>query len=690
MFLSSRRTFLKSLAAAAAASSANLSKIAGLAISEEKPALADVVPNRSPLGENRFYPFPLTSIQPKGWLLNQLRIQANGLSGHLDEFWPDVGPHSGWLGGDGESWERGPYFLDGLLPLAHLLQDDGLLEKSKCWIDWTLTHRASNGTFGPTQNEDWWPRMVMLKVLTQHHEATGDSRVLELMESYFSYQLKTLGTRPLSDWGKFRWQDEALSVVWLYNRTGNQKLLQLAELLHQQGYNWRKQFESFEFKQKTKIEDLGLLSGKMPPDRAMQIHGVNNAMALKSSAIWWLFSHQAEDRSGVERQLAALDTYHGMPTGMFSADEHLAGRNPSQGVELCAVVESMFSLEQVIAILGDAPLGDRLEKIAYNALPAALTHDMWAHQYDQQTNQIECTLAQRPWTTNGPESNLFGLEPNFGCCTANMHQGWPKFASSLWMAGAQGGIAAIAYAPCELSTQISGVPVGIEEETGYPFDGRIKLQIRIGKPLKFPLALRIPQWADGSKIVVNDDPPLVPKPGSFAIVKREWKSGDRIRLEFPLAARSRRWEKNSVIVERGPLLFSLPIETAWEKLRQRGMTADWEARPKSEWNYALQVDELNPRLTEISQDSKSPESVFELDGAPIRVQARGKKVSQWKAESGVAGQMPSSEVSVTEPLDKLTLVPYGAAKLRITVFPVTAPSKVSDAGVRPPNNQDSA
>ena len=66
---------------------------------------------------------PLGSIRPAGWLARQLRVQADGMGGHLDEFWPDVGPNSGWLGGSGESWERGPYFLDGLVPLAYLLDD---------------------------------------------------------------------------------------------------------------------------------------------------------------------------------------------------------------------------------------------------------------------------------------------------------------------------------------------------------------------------------------------------------------------------------------------------------------------------------------------------------------------------------------------------------------------------------------
>jgi len=679
MSYSSRRSFLKTLAGVAAAS---ISKIGAGA--EDKPALADIVVNRPPLAQNRFYPLPLTSVRPKGWLLDQLRIQARGLTGHLDEFWPDVGSDNGWLGGKGDSWERGPYYLDGLLPLAHLVSDDKLLEKCNRWVDWTLGNQAPSGMIGPSDNDDWWPRMVMLKVLTQHHDASRDARVIRVMESYFSHQLRQLRSRPLRDWGKFRWQDEVLSVVWLYNRTGNRELLQLAELLHQQGYNWRKQFESFEFRQKSSPEDLGLVEGKLPPDRAMQAHGVNNAMALKSSAIRWLFSQDPADRAGVERQLAALDMYHGMPMGMFSADEHLAGRNPSQGVELCTVVETMFSLEQTVAILGNASLGDRLERIAYNALPAAVTDDMWAHQYDQQTNQIECTLAQRPWTSNGPEANLFGLEPNYGCCTANMHQGWPKFTSSLWMANAEGGVAAIAYAPCELRTTVFGIPVVIEEQTGYPYNGRINLQIGPAKAVRFPLALRIPQWADAAKIIVNDGPPARTRPGDFAILEREWKSGDQVSLELPMTARSRRWDDDSVIVERGPLLFSLSVETAWSKLRTRGMTADWEARPRSAWNYALQLDQRNSPLAEVPHPTGVSRNIFSLEGAPIRVEARGKKTSQWKAENGVAGKIPSIPVSSAEPVEKLILAPYGAAKLRITVFPVLEPLMgESDAAATP-------
>jgi DUF1680 family protein len=396
----------------------------------------------------------------------------------LDETWPDVGATSGWLGGTGESWERGPYFLDGLIPLAYLLDDKRLKEKTQRFIEWTLNSQKDTGMFGPVSNDDWWPRMVMLKALAQYHEATADPRVIPMITRYFKYQLATLPARPLTSWGKFRWQDQLLTVLWLYDRTADPALLKLALLLHGQGYNWVEQYTHFEYTERMSGAQIELMA-KMPglEDAKMAAHGVNNGQAVKTGAVWSRISGSDSDRLSVLRMIAGLDRYHGLPNGMFSCDEHLAGRNPSQGSELCTVVEYMFSLEQSLAILGEASLGDRLEKLAFNALPGVMTDDMWAHQYDQQPNQVECSLHKEPWTTNGPESNLYGLEPNVGCCTANFSQGWPKFSASLFMTSEEGGLVATAYSPCEASIRLQGATVHIIEATEYPFRETIRMTV---------------------------------------------------------------------------------------------------------------------------------------------------------------------------------------------------------------------
>ena len=656
-----RRTFCKQLSAAAllAANTGafGLSSAAGL------PARQSALSNRKPLAPNAFDLLPLGSIRPTGWLRAQLLVQANGLGGHLDETWADVGPNSGWLGGTGESWERGPYFLDGLVPLAYQLDDARLKAKAQKYIDWTLNHQQPNGMIGPHSNDDWWPRMVMLKVLTQYQEATGDPRVIPVMQRYFAYQLSQLPTRPLRDWGKFRWHDEVLSVLWLYNRTDDPNLLDLAKLLHQQGYDWQKEFANFQYTDRITPEFIKLNEHNGLGDTALATHGVNNAMGLKASPVWALVSGKDEDRQALLRQLSALDRYHGLPNGIFSADEHLAGRNPSQGTELCTVVETMFSLEIALAVMGTPELGDRLERIAYNCLPGTFTDDMWAHQYNQQPNQVQCSLNHKPWTTDGPESNLYGLEPNFGCCTANFHQGWPKLTSSLWMSSNDDGLVAAVYAPNEVRTILRDTAIHITEETDYPFRDTVRIAVHPEKPLAFPLQLHIPAWAKNACIRVNGQSQPQPQPGSFARIERTWKSGDTVELVLPLEAHATRGFNNSIAFERGPLVFSYPIGEDWLKLRDRGMTADWQVYPTTQWNYGV-----SPNSIKVTESSVA-EGPFTLKGSPIKLEVKGRKLPAWVAEDGVANPVPQSPVASDQPEETVTLVPYAAAKLRITAFP---------------------
>jgi uncharacterized protein len=644
-----------------------------------------VTPNRAPLQANAFNPLPLGAVHPRGWLHRQLEIQATGLTGHLDEFWNDVGNNSGWLGGTGESWERGPYYLDGLLPLAYQLDDPKLKAKANRWVDWTLRHQQGDGQIGPPKNDDWWPRMVMLKVLAQYQEVSGDPRVIPLMTKYFHYELRELPKRPLKDWGKYRWQDNVYSVLWLYNRTGDKDLLKLAGLLHSQGYDWEAQFANYKYTTKQNKDKLGLKPNTHLPDAAMQTHGVNNAMAIKVAPLWSLVSHSSEDRRALYQMLAMLDKYHGLPNGMFSGDEHLAGLDPSQGIELCAVVESMFSYEEALSVLGDPRLSDRLERVTFNALPATLSNDMWSHQYDQQPNQISCTRAHRQWSTNGDDSNLFGLEPNFGCCTANLHQGWPKFVSNLWMATPDGGLFAAAYAPSQVRTSIKGTTVTVDEETNYPFEGTVRFTLHLKKSQNFPLVLRIPVWADSGTINLNNrllktltstcaagvdhfggkdagcdsSKLLVP-------IRRDWNNGDVVTVSFPTIPRVSHWYNNSAVFERGPLVFSLPLDGQWSELKKYAQkSSDWQIQPAKKWNYAVQLGDCAATAAEHTLS----ETPFDVTHPPVTMTVQGKLLPQWSVHENSAGPVPSSPVKSRDPIQSLTLVPYGAAKLRITAFP---------------------
>jgi hypothetical protein len=335
----------------------------------------------------------------------------------------------------------------------------------------------------------------------------------------------------------------------------------------------------------------------------------------------------------------------------------------------------MFSLEQSVAITGNVSLADRLETLAYNALPGTISDDMWAHQYNQEPNQVECSLHHKPWVTDGPESNLFGLEPNFGCCTANYHQGWPKFTNSLWMScGAQehdrdDGLVAVAYAPSEVRTQIRGVSVHVIEETDYPFRGKVRLIVTPGSPLAFPLQLRIPGWASGATIRVNGEPPLSPAPGTFERVDRTWRAGDRVEINFPMQLRTSQWFNDSISIERGPLVFSYAIGEDWVKLRDNGLgSSDWQIFPTTPWNYALRVNTSAPDEGIATIETEVGQAPFTRAHVPVRLQAKGRQIPPWRADDGAANLLPQSPVSSQEKEETLVLIPYAAAKLRVTAF----------------------
>ncbi len=612
-------------------------------------------------------PLALGSITPRGWLLDQLRLQADNITGQLEAIWPDVGSDSGWRGGPGENWERGPYYLDGLVPLAHVLQDSRLLALAEPWIEWILGSQRDDGFFGPAGNDDWWPRMVALKVLTQHADATGDSRVVPFLERYFRHQLEHLPGRPLTSWGRARGADNALSVWWLHERTGDAWLLDLVDLLAAQTIRWDDYLAN------------ELITG---PARTFshRTHGPNVAMGLKTGAVDALRDHDLSGHARrTESSFGNLDRWHGQASGWFSGDEWLGGREATAGIETCQVVEMMFTEAVHAQVYGRGIDGDRLESLAYNLLPASSDPEMRGHQYHQQANQVEVSVARREWSFSSDDAGIFGLEPHFGCCTANLHQGWPKFVSHLWLRD-DDGLRVVAYAPSAVATDIDGDAVSITVDTEYPFDETVTIRVATSRTDPFALRLRIPSWATDAALTVGGVPVSLraqdAEPGLQAVdgyvtLERDWSTAGDVVLVLPMQARVVRRERQAAAVRLGPLTMVYSPGERWVEHEGAPGLGEWELRARGSWNWALAEvrDAAGWRVTRGTVPG-TPWSLRDRRSASVVLHAPGARATEWRTAGAQADLPPFSPVLDHGPDDDLRLVPYGSARLRVTEFPV--------------------
>ena len=594
--------------------------------------------------------YTTNEIKPSGWLRRQLEIQAEGLGGNLHKVWRDV-RDSSWIGGTAEGWERVPYWLDGFVPLAYLLEDEEKIGVAKRYIDAIIAQQKSDGWICPCEDNkresyDPWAIILITKTLTVYYECSRDERIpkviYDTLKNY--YGLLKDGTLKLFSWGKFRWFEAFVAINFIYDRCKEEWLIDLAKILKAQGADYASFTEMW----------------KHPLAwRQWETHIVNIAMMLKYEAV--SCELLGEDYTDIAEELRTLlDKYNGTPVGLFTGDECLSGLSAIQGTELCAVVEQMYSYELLYAYTGDRKWSERLEVLAFNALPATFSDDMWAHQYVQMSNQIECRRfpGKSLFGTNGSEAHLFGLEPNYGCCTANMHQGWPKFALSAFM-HREGEVINAIPVPSILDSD----ELYVSLDTEYPFKNIFKYTVKAKKDVKF--SIRIPSFAkniifDGKTIACED-------------ITISLKAGDEgtHTLSFDAAPYIEARPHGLNTVKSGSLVFSIPVsyEKKMYEYEKNGVErkfpfCDYEYLPTSEWSYALCSDELEVERRDISSypfSSTEPAVVVKARVAPI----------DWGYQDGynsVCAKVPNS----TEPIGEareIELYPYGNAKLRVTEIP---------------------
>ncbi len=664
--------------------------------------------NRAPLQQNTLVKLPVGAVKPEGWLKVTLERQANGLMGNLGEIsaWLQEEDNA-WLSKDGKGkwgWEEVPYWLKGYGNTAYILEDEEMIAETEKWIEAALASQREDGNFGPDRRgedgtQDFWSNMIMLYCLQSYYEYSGDKRVIELMTNYFKYQLQVPDEEFLSEshyWQRIRGGDNLHSVFWLYNRTGDKWLLELAEKIHENTAPWSKRDNTLEeignWKETREDTEWPEWYSKL-----VDWHNVNVAQGFREPAQYYQLSHNQEDLQATYDNFNIIRDYFGqVPGGMFGADENARPGydDPRQGIETCGVVEQMNSNESLLQITGDPFWADHTEEITFNTLPATMMPDLKALRYITSPNMVlNDDKNHRPGIMNdGP---FLMMNPfSSRCCQHNHGQGWPYLIENLWMATPDNGLAAIIYAPSTVKAKVAdGEKVSITSETNYPFEENLKFTVNRNDSgaVGFPLYFRVPGWAKNASLFINgEEIETKPEAGKYICVNRNWTDGDIVNLSLPKELKVRTWEENhnSVSVDYGPLTFSLRIdegyikkesdETAigdskWQEGVDKENWPSYEIHPKNDWNYGLILnkEKVENSFEVVHQNWPEDDFPFTAENAPIVIKAKAKRIPEWKIDKyGLAGELQDSPVKSDEATEMVELIPMGAARLRISAFPV--------------------
>lgn len=630
------------------------------------------VSNRAPLQPQQFIKLPAGTIQPEGWLKQQLELQRNGLNGHLGEIsaWLQKKDNA-WLETGGQwGWEEVPYWLRGYANLAYIVQDNEMMNEARFWIENILKSQREDGNFGPVHSndgkQDFWPNMIVLWIMQSYYEYSNDERVIDFMTKYCNYLLTVPDEDFLySYWENSRGGDNLWSVAWLYNRTGDYNLLTLGEKIHKNTADWTK-------------------STQLP-----NWHNVNVAQCFREPATYFMFTGDSSMLSASYNVQSLVRRAFGqVPGGMFGADENarIGFFDPRQGTETCGFVEQMASDEIMLQISGDPYWAENCEDVAFNSYPAALMPDYKALRYITSPNHVVSdSKNHHPGIDNsGP---FLSMNPfSSRCCQHNHGFGWPYYTENLIYATPDNGLAAILYNACKAKVKVgNGTEVTIQEQTNYPFEETIRFTLTTPENVTFPLYLRIPSWCKNASITVNGEKlnaDLIA--GKYARITREWSDADEIVLTVPMEINYRQWQvnKNSVSVDYGPLSLSLKIdedyqqkdsrETAigdskWQEGADASAWPTYEIYPASSWNYALQT---SAPITVERKEWPFNNNPFTLTTVPLEFKAKGRLIPEWKVdEYGLCGVLPYEDARKAEAVDEITLIPMGAARLRIASFP---------------------
>lgn len=608
----------------------------------------------------------IADITPRGWLLEFLQRQKTGLTGHPEALsypyntclWAGEIPRNGDYGQDWWRYEQAAYYTDGLLRLGYLLGDDELIKKGEDGIRYTMAHLQSNGRIGSSVISSLWPQAVFWRAMKAYADVNGTTATLK---SVLRRNYNSMTNADLTNGRRHILNLEGL--LWLYGEMGTSSFLSKAETAYKTG--------GFEFD-----------ATQAGSDDYVYLHGVTYCEMLKIPMLLYAYTGKEEYLRIAMTAERKLERDHLLPDGVPTSAEYTLGRDIDIAHETCDITDYTWSLGYFLTTTGEAEWADRIERAIFNAAPGAVTANFDAVQYFSSCNQIACTgTSDNNQFKRGSTWMAYRPTHETECCAGNMHRMMPNFAARLWMRGKEDAIVAAMYAPSEIDFKVDGADCHITEDTYYPFSGEISFRFSMSEAKRLPFTFRIPGWCKRYTLHVNGAAmPATYPSGTFATLEREFKDGDVVTLNLEMTPQIvEAANRQGKYVECGPLLMAYPVpaKVTEDKTVYANMNGKvpgdgfkcWSMSPAGQWNYAINTDADILRL-HVDREKLEKAYPFDLDGTPLSVELPVRTITWTLEKDRYNPILPASESLVLGSTQRtVTLVPYGAAKLRLTVFP---------------------
>jgi hypothetical protein len=616
---------------------------------------------------HQFEKLNIKQIQPKGWIKEFLIRQKKGLTGNIEVAGYPFNTCL-WacekMKGSAKAWwpyEQTAYYLDGVHRLGLLLNDDELIQKARKNTKYVLNHIDSTGRFSTKLADRWWrwPYVSFNRIFMTQYEETKDPQIINALDNHYL-------TFKAEDFQDDLELANVEQLCWLYAITANKKFMYMAEKAY-------KLFKSDITNRNRGNSDIQFASDRIPNH-----HGVVYQELAKVPALLYKHTGKQEYLVEAENALNKMEKYHMLVNGLPSATEHFCGISETAGVEICNTAVMPYTYGQLLRINGDATLADKIEKAIFNGAIGSILKDFKAHQYFSAPNQVIATTTSNPFGHH-PARLAFLPGHDVECCTGNVNRFMPYYVEQMWLKSNDHGIVASLYGASSIKHNVGNddEEVEIDQITDYPFSDKIQFIIKTSNDVNFPFYIRIPNWCDHPTICVNEkEVEGQIQKGRFFCLHRSFRDGDVIRLTLPMQIRKVNATPKGISIERGPLVFSLPIEEEGKIFdNYEKSTAEfpgWEFTPISVWNYAIADGNIEVK------ENRLQGYPWDNDAAPIKLIAPAVKVKNWKLSQVVDKRFKiksfrtpkfPDKPKLSERIETIELVPYGNTMLRITVFP---------------------